>query len=152
MKIVKVLCIMLGIVVLAAGGLFLYLTKNPSKNVSNESFSDTINVTDKGFEYADAEKAKSVAVREETAVYEDIHKMANTKIVADEIWGEEEINEERLNKVIIEVMNSNFEDKDRLLEILHNWKTGNFKNAVEEHNYVWEKLGGTVGKATGLRE
>lgn len=122
------------------------------KNISDDVFKETIKVTDKGFEYNTSEKDNPVAVRAEKEVYDDMHRMANTKIIADEVWGEDEINEERLNKVIMEVMKSSFSDKEKLLTMLHNWKTGNFNNAVEEHNYLWEKLGGTVGKAKALKK
>ena len=32
------------------------------------------------------------------------------------------------------------------------WDDLDFSNAVEVHNYVWEKLGGTVGKAIAINE
>jgi len=44
----------------------------------------------------------------------------------------------RLSKIIIEVSNLDLDDKEELLRILHNWKNGNFKNCVSEHNYVWD--------------
>jgi len=148
-KIIKILSVV--IIILCAIVITISVLWKP-KNVSNEVFKDTVKVTDKGFEYTTSEKENPVAVREEKDVYDDMHRMANTKIVADEVWGEDEINEERLNKVIMEVMKSSFNDKEKLLTMLHNWKTGNFNNAVEEHNYLWEKLGGTVGKAKALKK
>ena len=33
---------------------------------------------------------------------------------------------------------------------LTKWKKGDFSNAVKVHNYVWEMLGGNVGKAEEL--
>ena len=35
---------------------------------------------------------------------------------------------------------------------LSRWLELDFSNAVEVHNYVWSKLGGTVGKAEKLNE
>lgn len=94
------------------------------------------------------EKAlKEVHYRNVNAVYKDIHEMANTVIIADQIWGKEEITKERLNALIIEVTASNYESRKHLLDILNGWKNGDFSNVVNDHNYVWEKLGGTVGKA-----
>lgn len=147
-KMIKILSVTAAILVIIVS---VVVILHDADYVSNEAFKEVIKVTDKGFEYADEEKSNYVKVRDEKEVYNDMHRMANTKIVADEVWGEDEINEENLNKVILEVMKCNYSDKEKLLQILHNWKTGNFKNAVEEHNYVWEKLGGTVGKAKALK-
>lgn len=93
-----------------------------------------------------------VYVRNEEEVLEEMHMMANTKIIADEIWGEIEITEERVDFLIVEVMASDYPDRKELLTILYNWKNENFSNAVDEHNYLWEKLGGNIGKAYKLKE
>ena len=39
-----------------------------------------------------------------------------------------------------------------MLEVLTRWENNDFSNAVEEHNYFWKKLGGTIGKATSVKE
>jgi len=93
----------------------------------------------------------SIQVREEVKVYEEIHKMANTKIEADKIVGEINITEERINSLIIEVSKSDFQDKEELLKCLYRWKNNDFSQAVNQHNYVWEKLGGEVGRAYELK-
>jgi len=123
-------------------------------NVSDETFDEIIRQTDKGFDYVNSEKDNRVKVRIESQTYDDIHRMANTKIIAvdGEIWGEDEINEDRLNKVILEVMKSKYPDRKYLLEMLYRWKNKDFTKCVEEHNYVWDKLGGTIGKAKALKE
>lgn len=98
-----------------------------------------------------AESGKEVTVRSQKEIWDEIHKMANTKIVAEEIWGTLEITAERVDGLILEITKSEYDDKEKLLEILARWKQGDFTRCVEDHNYVWEKLGGTVGKATGLK-
>lgn len=83
-------------------------------------------------------------------LYYEIHLRANSIIVAedDEIWEEMPINREFLDYTIELV-----KDKDEALyNMLLQWKNLDFSNAVDVHNYVWEKLGGTVGKATGLNQ
>lgn len=118
------------------------------ENVSNQEFikvvqdnnSNTIKVS-----------AASLLERPESNVYDELHKMANTKILAEQIWGEIPITKEKVNALIIEISNFNYNDKDILLVMLYNWKKGDFSNTVGEHNYLWEQLGGTVGKAYGLR-
>jgi len=87
-------------------------------------------------------------------LYKKIHEMANTKIKAEDglIWGEDEPTVEKIDVIIEEISRTNYEDKDKLISILNRWKNGDFSNCVEEHNYVWKKLDGQVGKASSLRE
>lgn len=90
----------------------------------------------------------------EGQIYDEMHKMANTKIDAEDgkIWGRLEITEERVDALIKKVEGSDFDDKGTLLEILKRWKKQDFSNCVQDHNYVWNQLGGTVGKACSLRQ
>jgi len=85
-------------------------------------------------------------------ILEEMHKMVNSKVVADFVWGEVPITEESVDKLITEVSSTTFPDRDKLLTILENWKINDFTNAVNDHNYVWEQLGGSVGKATALKK
>jgi len=52
-------------------------------------------------------------------------------------------------KSIVEKIN--YEDREKLLDILNRWEKGDFSQADKEHNYVWEKLGGTIGRAVGIK-
>lgn len=83
-------------------------------------------------------------------IYDEVHKMANSLIIAEDnqIWGEEKITLKRLDKVLLKVKDVD----DYLYEELSKWKDSNFENGVEVHNYVWKKLGGTVGKAIDLNK
>jgi len=85
-------------------------------------------------------------------ILEEMHKMINSKVVAEYVWGEVPVTEENVEKLIEEVKGTTFPDRDKLLTMLENWKNNDFENAVNDHNYIWEQLGGTVGKATALRE
>lgn len=61
-----------------------------------------------------------------------------------------EITDERIDKLIANVNNCSgfdYATKNMLLEILYRWKDGDFSQIVEDHNFIWERLGGTVGKA-----
>jgi len=103
-----------------------------------------------GAELHTDEYKKTNTVR--VTVFKEIHRMANTKIIAEdgEIWGEIDITAERIERLIKEVETSaGFDDatRRRLLEILYRWQSKDFSEIVEDHNYVWRKLGGTVGKA-----
>lgn len=94
-----------------------------------------------------------VLSKTEISVYNIMHKMINTKIVAEDgkIWGEVEITPERCNQLIIEVTESGYYDKTILLEFLKRWKNKNFASGVDEHNYLWDGLRGTIGKAKSIR-
>lgn len=81
----------------------------------------------------------------------EMHKMINSKVEADFIWGEIPITEEAVDKLINEVSETKFADRDKLLTMLENWKLNDFSNAVNDHNYIWGQLGGTIGRATALR-
>jgi len=89
----------------------------------------------------------------ELKVYNTMHKMINTKIVAEDgkIWGEIVITPENCQTLITEVTKSSYSDKDTLLQFLTRWKANNFNSGVGEHNYLWDGLDGTIGKAESLR-
>ena len=96
--------------------------------------------------------AKTIS-ENELKVYNTMHKMINTKIVAEDgkIWGEIAITPESCQALITEITKSSYSDKDTLLEFLGRWKDNNFKSGVDEHNYLWDGLDGTIGKAASLR-
>ena len=83
-------------------------------------------------------------------LYYEVHLRANTIIIAenDEIWEEIEIDKGFLNETVPLLKGKD----DYLYKELLKWDDLDFSNAVEVHNYVWEKLGGTVGKAIAINE
>lgn len=82
--------------------------------------------------------------------YEKIHHMSNTIIIAEDgnIWGESEITIEAIKEIILKIE----KEDEYISNELSKWLELDFSNAVEVHNYVWNKLGGTVGKAEKLNE
>lgn len=90
--------------------------------------------------------------RDEKAVWDEMHKMINTKIVADEIWGKITITPEKIASLISEVEKSNYKTRKDLLNMLNRWMEGDYRKAVEDHNFLWDQLGGTIGKAKDLNE
>lgn len=125
------------------------------QKVSNESFEKIVNSPQLQEASGSGTTVQfddvTIQAKEQEQIWNDLHKMANTKIEATQIWGKIEITEELVNRKILEVTSSNFDDKQELLKILNNWKNRNFNNAVEEHNYLWDKLRGTIGRATALK-
>jgi len=149
-KKLKFILMLLGIVIIVSAAVVLF---QKNDKISNDQFNKLVKTTNTGFVYQSKEDKQSedIEVREEFKVYDDMHKMANTKVVADAIWGTLDMDEERINKLIIEVLKSDFDDKKELEAILTNWKKGDFTHCVDEHNYFWSKLNGSVGEATGLK-
>lgn len=81
-------------------------------------------------------------------IYDMIHRMANTIIIAEDgnIWGKDEITQDSIDKALYQL-----NGRDEYLDAeLKKWKELDFYNGVEVHNYVWTKLGGTIGKAKSL--
>jgi len=65
---------------------------------------------------------------------------------------EENIKDKDVDRLISIIINSEYNDKDVLLGILYRWKSNDFSQGVFDHNYVWNKLGGTLGKAIELKD
>lgn len=75
--------------------------------------------------------------------WENLHNMINTLIVSEDVWGKKEITKEEVTRV-----KALFEGKDETItNYLTEWQNLDFSHSVEFHNYVWDKLGGTVGRA-----
>ncbi|MFY4776246.1 DUF6241 domain-containing protein [Metabacillus sp. RGM 3146] len=85
----------------------------------------------------------------EIQVVEVMHKMTHQKVKADPKWGAIVMKKDTISKIYEILKNSEFKDKKNLLAIAERWKSGNFQNVVEDHNYFWKLQGGTVGKAYG---
>lgn len=80
-----------------------------------------------------------------------IHSLANTLIKADYKWQCSEVTPKTIKIALegVEKIEDNY-DRMHLRNSLTKWKKGDFSNAVEVHNYVWEMLDGSVGKAHNL--
>ena len=86
-------------------------------------------------------------------IYIDIHHMSHNVIRAEEKWGFKNLTLENIRNLIEKAEEiSGTVDTAEVLEILYRWEKGDFSRADKDHNYVWSKLGGTVGIATGVNE
>lgn len=139
--------------ILIASALILVLIGLSSFILINKNFSKIDNKSNKVKELTQIFKKETIKDKKAKVVFQKMHEMANTKIVAEDgmIWGEIQPTEEEVKVLIEDVSNSNYEDKEKLLEILNRWKSNDFSKCVEEHNFLWKKLGGEVGKASSLR-
>lgn len=134
------------------GYLDKYIAPNKAGQVSD---GDIKNSSTQSLTEMQPDKTASVtplpAIRPQKTVWDEMHRMSNTLIVSDMIWGQQEITKTRVDELIREVGQSDFDDRDKLLSILDNWSKQDFSHAVDEHNYLWGKLNGNIGKATGLK-
>lgn len=85
-------------------------------------------------------------------IYDIMHQMANTLIIASDIWGYIRITPDRIDYLQDYIEQSGFDDKHIMLGILERWEDGDFSRGVSEHDYFWRKLDGSVGKAISLRD
>ncbi|RHW31174.1 hypothetical protein D1B31_22570 [Neobacillus notoginsengisoli] len=88
----------------------------------------------------------------EYAVQDAIHFMSHQKVKADEKWGSLQLTEERVDQLIgiIENKRGQYVHAELYLDILYRWKEGDFTQANEDHNAIWDLKGGTIGRATGI--
>lgn len=87
---------------------------------------------------------------EESAFMQTIHEMTHQKVYADQKWGFTPITEEQIDKMLRTLDKVDYENEEFYRETLTFWKNGDFSNAVEVHNRIWEWQGGEIGKATRL--
>jgi hypothetical protein len=116
-------------------------TSNPQNGSNPQNTSEKTMLSIAGVDYN---------LLEEASVYRLINEMSHTKVEAEVRNRYVEITSERIAALIFAVTKSNWQDKDFLLKNLNLWKNNDFSKSVEFHNYVWEKQGGEVGKATSL--
>lgn len=79
--------------------------------------------------------------------YDFIHKMTNSVIVADDKWGDIQVNKENIQKVKESAV---YKSDEEIQAYIAEWESGNFNNSHNFHNYVWKKLGGTIGRASDI--
>ena len=94
-------------------------------------------------------------VYDEYGVVNFIHQMSNQIInPADgKKFGVVEITPKNIEIALNSINNiKNKEAREYLKRELTKWKSGNFNNAVEVHNYVWHMLDGQIGIASTLDE
>lgn len=133
------------LIVFSTLGYSFYTKKQEGKKVAENKYQKLIQNTDDL-------KNMGFVVKNEKEFLSRMHKMANTVIVPEdgEVWGRIEITNEQCNGMILTAKASDFKYKDKYVEILERWKKGDYSKAVEEHNFVWNLLGGTKGKAKAV--
>jgi hypothetical protein len=150
--------------VLLFTGLGVYIMvgslNEPSKGVGS---SETASETSEGAE-TKSEKGKSGNESGSTNPFEEnvktplseslmqqyIHAMSHQKVQAKEKWSFFKITDERID-FLLNQLEVNIYKHDRLYrEILTSWKEGDFSDAADQHNTVWELQDGSIGEASGV--
>lgn len=105
-------------------------------------------------ELEDSEEIKPSGTYSKEKIYDVMHRMANSKIIAkdNQIWGTLPMDSKQVATVKAIVEKVNYSDRDYILEVLERWENEDFSKADKEHNYFWKKLGGTIGEATGIKK
>lgn len=95
-------------------------------------------------------EAKPVAELESKDYANYLHGMVHQKVSAEEKWIFYEMHQERIDWLLESLKNSSVPNTDIYTEILTRWQQGDFSQAVEDHNLIWELQDGNIGKAKRL--
>jgi len=152
-KVFITILVIIFIITIGTISFFIYQQIN-SGNLNAKSNISEIKKIDKELASEESTEIKDSEYYPIENIYDIIHRMSNTKIIAEDnqIWGKLEITPENIASLKSLIEKINYDDKEYMLEVLTRWENNDFSQAVEEHNYFWKKLGGTVGKATSLKE
>lgn len=152
----KLFVILITIILLVSISILIFFIYKQidSGNLKAKSNLSEIKKLDKELSKEDPDTIKGTVYYPVENIYDILHRMSNTKINAadNQIWGKIEITSEYTSYIKNLIEKADYSDKDYMIEVLNRWENNDFSKAVEEHNYFWKKLGGTVGKATSLKE
>ncbi len=140
-----ILVIFLVIVAIFLSNSVVNKEKNEDKN-SEKHTTKKLNPFGTTFEKVDTEEINFL---------EYIHWMSHQKVKAEDKWGFYEITNERIDWLLsaLEETEHQIVYYAQYKDILMKWKNLDYSTIVEDHNFVWEKLGGLDeggGKATGI--
>lgn len=156
-NILKWLISLLGVGTVLVIGFLIYIGNQGDAISAEESKqSDEVTTNEELVSDFDIESSKVQLVRierlKEEAFQARLHQMTHQKVKADTKWGQIEMTPENIALMIaiLERDGVEYTKEDYYWEVLNAWKNGDFSNAVDVHNTIWEWQGGTIGKATGL--
>jgi len=156
----KIIC---GVVALAVIGLIVFQEVQEAKQVATEKARVEAVQADKRAAQLKADEEKKAGQERKAAaenqynnnhpvslVYEEMHEMANSIVISDDIWEEKPITKADIARLINTIRGSTYKDKQILVAMLQRWDNGIFSQAVTDHDFVWHALEGNVGRATGI--
>lgn len=143
--------VIVGVIALIGIGGFYYMKKPEGVTSIAEDLSEK-QKEPKVKAQSEEPKVSGEAGMEEAQVQEYLHHMTHQKVEADEKWGAVKVTPENIES-LLEIVTANqdmYEHGEYYVTVLEQWKTGDFNNAVDVHNFVWKLKGGTIGHATRL--
>lgn len=150
-----IIILLVSLAILAGAGYWAYksLTTSDEQQISNAAEE----AEDKLQQGEDTEAPKANELVETVGLSEGefqihLHQMTHQKIQATEKRGAIEMTPERIDEML-KILRANegaYKEYEFYEQSLSAWEEGNFSNAVNVHNTIWEWHNGTVGRATGL--
>lgn len=152
--------ISLGVLALLAAGGFLLIQNGSSQEdetpapvrTSGNSAPQPATAPASQEEFAGSSKSP-IRISDDMSNYEMqlyLHEMTHNKVYADVKFGSRPLTPDSIAKLIEIVQINSYQDEKFYLETLSAWQEGNFSNAVNVHNTIWNWHGGTIGKAQRL--
>lgn len=89
----------------------------------------------------------------EMFVYTNCHKMSNNFIVAEDgkVRGFVDAGDKNIDRILSVLAQYDIEEKDTIIDILSEFKRGDYRGALWLHNHCWEHLNGEKGYAIDLK-
>lgn len=84
------------------------------------------------------------------AALDTLHKMTHQKVTAEDKWGAIPMIKANVLAAKEQIAQLTIKEREELLEILAKWEKVDFSEVDHDHNYFWNKQGGTIGKAYGI--
>ncbi|WP_300379491.1 DUF6241 domain-containing protein [Clostridium sp.] len=133
---------------------FLYYKEHKSGNFTAKENISEIKKIDKDLSLESSDELKDNTYYSLENIYDILHRMSNSKIIAEDnqIWGRLPMDPKEISILKSLIEKVDYKDRDYLLEVLSRWENNDFSKVVDEHNYFWKKLGGTIGKAISIKE
>lgn len=117
-----------------------------------QNYKPTIDRIKSAITVSDSLNTRSDDEEDMITVYTDIHHMSHNVVIAEDKWGYKDLTLENIEKLIdkVTMIEDHEKVKKEVIAILTRWQNGDFSRVHFDHNYVWGKLGGTVGRAKGV--
>ncbi|SEI89523.1 hypothetical protein SAMN04488127_0730 [Bhargavaea ginsengi] len=146
------------IALLAIAGFVIYKTQffypEPEEVLTQDEFTETYEETGALDQVDGLDRVGLNGNSAEAQILEVMHQMTHQKIAANQKWGAVPMTTRNIEQLESIVSNSDKirtpEVQKELLAIIAKWERGDFNEADNDHNYIWDLQDGTLGKARGL--
>ncbi|WP_142825908.1 DUF6241 domain-containing protein [Planococcus soli] len=150
---IKTIAITFGILALLAAAGYYFITQSAFSDGEITEVAEEIEGRDEQEAVAEENEEKNVdADMEEIQLQIYLHQMTHQKVAAAKKIGAVEMTPDNIDNLltIVSANKAHYEHGEFYETALTAWKQGDFSNAVDVHNTIWDWQDGTVGRATGL--